>query len=109
MAQRETLTFEAAQKLGGAIQRLSELAAAPVITPTSEAEQKGLVQFLQAELFKYANELVGSWFVMHTEYEPLIGCVASLLSRANGVLSRNAAAQQAPAPENVIKLDRSSK
>lgn len=97
------ITEEAARKLAEAIARLTELGDSKIINPTTEAEVKGLRQFISNTTAEHANELIACWFAVHFEYEPLIHGFAGLLSRANGILARNLAAKQAVAtPDNGV-------
>jgi hypothetical protein len=112
MNNRTPLTHEVANQIGGAIAELRELSTHTVLTATNDARKAGLEKFLQNTVPQYADEFLACWFAVRNEYEPLIGCVAALLSRSNAIISRSQQAQQsapAEAPSNVIQLDRSAK
>lgn len=116
MSKRTELTEAKASEIAGAIQRLNELGDSTIINPATEAEVKGLRNYLANTLPQYANELLGCWFVMHNEYEPLIQGFAGLFGRATALLHRN---QPGPAvqtdkpetppaaevPDNVVPLN----
>lgn len=76
------LSIETATQIAGAIARLQEIGHSTIIDPKSEAEQKGLQQFLANTLPQHSNELIACWFAVKTEYEPLIQGVQGLLRRA---------------------------
>lgn len=118
---KEPLSMEEAQKIGGAMHRLSELAQTKILSPQLDAERVGTIQYLQRVLVEYCDEFLASWFAVRTEYEPLIQGFAGLLSRATGIIQKSQAQRQQQAegksqdqteaehpqdPENVIKLDR---
>ena len=93
------LTNDEINQLAGAYARLQELRHATIQTPTSEAEAKGLVEFLAAQLLEHASELIGSVIVLRNEYDPLIQVFSSVVNRANAVIQnrieqRAAALQQ---------------
>lgn len=92
---RIELTQDVAQQIGGALQRLKEIGSATIISPQFEAEQKGLIQFLNRSLLTYADELIACWLAVQYEYEPLVLGFAGLMSRANGILMRKMQAAQA--------------
>lgn len=87
------LTQDAAHKIGIALRRKHQLSSE---LPTDErtAEARGLDLFLGAELLKYANELIGGWFVLRNEYQPLIVGVAGILRRTLGNIEAPAQVQQ---------------
>ena len=116
---RIPLTNEEASQIGGALQRLKEIGSSKIISPQHEAEQKGLVAFLQRILLEHCDELLASWYVSNNEYQVLINGFAALLSRATGTIQRAqqqrqqvepekaAAEAMTPDPEsNIIKLKR---
>lgn len=79
---KANLTMEAAKQIGGAIDRLNQIGTGLIVKPGDEAESKALENWLKGELLKYAQQLLGSYFVIKTEYEPLVMGVAGILRRA---------------------------
>jgi len=73
---------EEAAKVAHAIRRLRVLRQTTIHSPRSEAELNGLSAFVQNFLAAHADELVGCWFAVHSEYEPLCNAFATLLRRA---------------------------
>lgn len=114
--QRNELTQEVAEQIGGALQRLKEIGSSTIIAPQHEAEQKGLIQFLSRVLLEHADEMLACWMAVKVEYEPLVLGIAGVLSRSNGILMRRMQATQAQqkpveqtentqaAPDNVVQL-----
>jgi hypothetical protein len=107
------LTADEAMKLGGAYQRFSELRGLVVQTPTSEAELKGLTEYLATTLIDHASEFIGCWFAVRNEYEPILGLLARIGERVSGIHAQNAAKHQAQSqaatadsaePSNIITL-----
>jgi hypothetical protein len=81
----EPMTIETAQQIGGALSRLHELANQSVLTPTSDAERRGIMEFLQRVLPAHANELLACWLAIRHEYEPMVKIVAAVMRRAQAV------------------------
>jgi len=110
MSNRIALTEEVATQLAGALQRLNELGDSKIINPAHEAEITGTRQYIARELPKYAAELLGNWFVLRNEYEPLIQGFSGLMGRAGAIINaRNAQNNQQPPaeegePGNVVAL-----
>jgi hypothetical protein len=118
------LTEQQVVQVIGAIRRLTEIRNTAIQTANTEAEFKGLSNFVAREVLNHADELIGCWMAVHNEYEPLIRSVGVLFSRVNSALnfsnppaqsagadsdkagSQPAAEGSAPAPENIITLDR---
>jgi hypothetical protein len=84
----EPLTVEKAGRLALGIRRLAILGSTTIATAQRDAEIRGIQAMLLNELPKYANELVGCWFAVHQEYEPLVEAVASVLRRASDANQR---------------------
>jgi len=80
--QRPPIAPEEMRKIIGAYARLQQLGSSTIINPRDEAEQKGLVQFLQNALLENAGELFGCWVAVRQEYEPLISGFTALMRRA---------------------------
>lgn len=90
------LSTEIAIQLGGALAKVAELENLSIVTKESEAELRGLKSFINDTLHEYANDLLGAWFVVRQEYEPLVNGVSRLLFRAS---SLNAPQVSAPGDE----------
>ena len=84
----EKLTIDIANQIGGALQRLNEIGSATIIDPKNEAEQRALVTYLGSTLPQYANELLTCWFVIRTEYQPLVNSCAAILRRATAPIAQ---------------------
>ena len=52
-----------------------------MITKEGEAELRGHTQFIEATASRHASELLGCWFAVRNEYEPLIRALGMLLKR----------------------------
>lgn len=70
-----------ATEIGGALERWHTLRNQAIKTPTSDAEVAGLTEYLANRLLEFAPELLGCWFVVRNEYEPLIGTIATVMNR----------------------------
>lgn len=81
------LSGDEVAKLGGAIARLQELDSFSVVTPTHEAEKKGLIEFINHTFSNHATEFIGMWFVAN-EYRNLIQYEARKLRRVEEVANR---------------------
>ena len=83
----ESLTREKCARLAHAIRRLHILEGQTVATAQRDAEIRGIKALLLSEMTKYAHEFVGSWFVLHDEYDPLCESLARLFNRAGQINS----------------------
>lgn len=81
----KTLTMSGVNSLGGALHRLHELKAQSVLTPTLEAEVRGLIEFLSAGLIEHASELIACWVAVKTEYEPALNLLATMSHRVSHI------------------------
>lgn len=88
----EPLTREKGFSLVQSYQRLLELTERKIKTAAEEAEERGLQQHLQRELFNHGNELLAAWIAIVREYQPLIGAISAVFSRVQ--LSQQSLAQQ---------------
>ena len=104
MSKRIELSEQVATEIAGSLHRLNELGDSTIVNPATEAEVKGLRQYLANTLPQYANELIANWFIMRNEYEPLIGGFTALMRRANWALNVEAAARQEAAKGNTVPL-----
>lgn len=68
----EQLSKPEAERLLGAFARLHELEDTKIITPTSEAEKKGIQAFLSNSFHRVGPQLLGSYLTLKGEYEPLV-------------------------------------
>lgn len=85
------LTMQNIHAIGGAYHRLLELKSQSVVTPTTEAEVKGLLEFLANELISHADELVACWVILHTEYQPMLNLFATVGARISGIKAQREA------------------
>lgn len=90
-----SLDFKSANEIAGAFARLSELQGGTILTSTTEAELRGLKDYLSTALLNHAAEFLGCWFTVRQEYEPLLKAFSSVAYRVQGILSR-APASDAP-------------
>lgn len=81
------LTYEIAEKIAGALERLHVLQQNKIVSTEIAAEIRGQQQFLADETPKYINELLGCWFTIRREYEPLLTILATMSKRVQGILS----------------------
>lgn len=82
------LTIKEAQEIAGAVQRLSEIGTGAIITPGNEAESKALRKFVQDKMSEYAQDFLACFFVVATEYEPLVQGFTGLLRRSSALMNR---------------------
>jgi hypothetical protein len=87
-------TMEELARAGHAVRRLKILKDMKVHTPQSEAELRGVQTFLIEFCMEHVDELIGSTIAIKTEYEPLVGVLASLLRRAGDLNAHRYHAQQ---------------
>lgn len=106
------LTQDIAFKLMGALARLEELKNAPpalsIVKPDGEdadtnslsrdAETNALVEYVAAGLLAHAGELLGCYYAVQTEYNPLLRVLVPVVRRVNAQIHQLA---QQPAPANV--------
>lgn len=106
-------------QLAGALGRLEDIKNLSALSTTREveAEALGLVEFLSKELIDHAPEMLGCWFVVKAEYEPLCNALVPMVNRCNSIISQRIAQQEArvkaaaaapaaaPTPGNIITLD----
>jgi len=103
---RASLSVKAAQEIGGAMHRLSELRTKAIVESGDANERRSLEAWLSSALLAHSSELLGCWFVVHNEYEPLIANIGSILRRVDGFMRfADAANAPAPAPEPTSSCD----
>ena len=103
------LDQETAVKIGGALARLHELTHKSIVEKDDAAERRGNEQFLNRALLEHAHELLGAWFTIRNQYQPLIQGFACLVSQADGVIARIKSAQEASKPAAVDNSSKESK
>lgn len=90
------LTADTCQKIGGALARLNEIKDAQVIVTLhgasndpkkTEQECRDLIEYLSVTLIQHATELIGCWFVVKGELQPLIQALMPLVYRVNANLA----------------------
>lgn len=94
--------MEAGKQIIDAISRLTQLtgngdADSKIITldKNAEAEKAGLREYVKNQMFEHAGHLMGCWFAIKNEYEPLCNTFASILNRAEGIRAQRKAADAA--------------
>ena len=81
------LTQRRLAELANAYGRYSELTErlkSPIVTPetaTLQAERAGLEKFLGSALLVHANQLLGCYHIVHSEYEPVLKSIAIIARR----------------------------
>jgi hypothetical protein len=83
----EVLDINVATRIAGALDNLNQLEAQTILTPTAEATKRALKQFLNNSFQKHGGELLGAFFSLKGEYEPLIGTLAILFRRVTGTIN----------------------
>jgi len=93
------LPLEKGKQLIDSLTRLRQLADSKLGTldKNAEAEQRGTIEFVRSQLFDHAEHLLGCWWAVQNEYQPLCNAVASMLTRANAIQAQRAAADSTPA------------
>ena len=113
-------TRNEAETLGNAVARWHELRDNIIKTPTSDAELKGLTEFIATQAVEHIDELIGCWFTIRDEYEPILNLISRVGQRVNSInaqyYARMQAAYAAANPEqpkqeaaNVVALNPESK
>jgi hypothetical protein len=88
------LSMQKANEIAGAIARRFELKGTKIVTKENEAELRGLDQFLSNALTEHVEELLGCWFTIRREYEPLLQTFAQVAYRVGAIINRQAPAAQ---------------
>ena len=89
------LTSEGAQRLAGALAQLEEVRGRKIVQPGDDKIIKGLETFITNNFLKYANDFLGAWFTVQTEYNPLVLSIARVLRRTDGIRQQWFEQQQA--------------
>lgn len=112
---RTPITAEEANKARNAVVRLHALNQTKIVTKDGDAEKRMLSDYLNKFTSQHVDELIGGWFVLRYEFEPLLGALAPIVARltpqqpsqpqpsitSSDVVKDNSEA----APENVVKLE----
>lgn len=91
----EQLDINVATRIAGALDQLNQLESQTVVTATGEATKRALRIFLSKSFQRHGPELLGAFFSLKGEYEPLIGAVAILMRRVNATVNHMRAQEQA--------------
>ena len=83
------LSPQKAAELAGALSRLEEIGTPTIITKEVEAEKAGLERFILNESPKHLTELLGCWFTVHQQYQPLLQTLAVLARTIGGIIARS--------------------
>jgi hypothetical protein len=89
-AARVKLDNKSANEIAGALNRFRALTNYNVLTKEHEAELRGTVEYLNQAWLTHAEELLGCYFIIHNEYEPLISTIAGVAQRVSGILANAA-------------------
>lgn len=90
------LTADECQKIGGALNRLNEIKNQNCIISLhgagndpkkTEQECRDLIEYLSLALIMHAQELIGCWYVVKGELQPLIQALMPLVYRVNANLA----------------------
>lgn len=91
---QKPLELEKGKQIIDSIDRLAQLQSMKDKTPNDTAEANGLVEFLKNALFEHAASLMGCWYAVRTEYEPLCNAFAHIASRADSINRQKAAIER---------------
>lgn len=83
----ESLNIDVVTRIGGALDHLRQLESQAIATPTSEATKRALREFLFKSFTRHGSELLGAYFTLKGEYEPLIGTLSILFRRVNATIN----------------------
>lgn len=79
------LNMQTIQSIGKSYARLIELRDQKIMTPTTESEVRGLIEFLSSTLLEHTSEFLACWLVARTEYEPLLSNLARIMLRVDSL------------------------
>lgn len=85
MTTPEQLDRQTAEELFKAYRDYVRIGMTQVRTPEMDVEFSAAEKFLQANLLRFTGELLGCWFRVANEYEPLLMVFASLQRHANSI------------------------
>ena len=98
--ENKQLTFKQAEELGGALARLAELGDSKIITKENEAERNTLQRFVTTTAVECLPDLLGAWFTVRRQYEPLLLAISGVVHQVGGIIARQQAALQEQAKQN---------
>lgn len=78
------LTHNEVNRIAGALADLHALEDQKIVTATSEAQKRGLREYLANSFIKHGPHFLGAYYTLKGEYEPLIGTLAILFKRVDG-------------------------
>lgn len=90
---QKKLSFEDGQNLAAALQQRRALREQKIQSRETEATLRGLDQHITKTLNEYAENLLACWFVIETEYDPLVTGFSCLLRRGQALNARHMAQQ----------------
>jgi hypothetical protein len=99
----QELTPQEANRIAHALAQLHELEDAVIATPTSDAQKKGLREFIANSFLKHAGTFLGCYFTVKGEYEVLVNALALAFRRVDGI--RNQMALQEAAHRAAVKAE----
>lgn len=82
------LTQREVERIAGALAQLHELEDQKIVTPTSEAQKKGLREYLSNSFIKFGPQFLGAWFTAHGEYGPLVDALSLIFRRVTANVDR---------------------
>jgi hypothetical protein len=82
------LTFKQAEELGGALARLAELGESKIVTKEIETERAALQRFVATTATEHITDLLGAWFTVRRQYEPLLLTIAGIAKQVGGILQQ---------------------
>jgi DNA phosphorothioation-dependent restriction protein DptG len=99
----QELTPQEANRIAHALAQLHTLEDAVIATPTSDAQKKGLREFIANSFLKHAGTFLGCYFTVKGEYEVLVNALALAFRRVDGI--RNQMAIQEAAHRAAVKAE----
>jgi hypothetical protein len=84
--QPASLSRQRFNEIAGALARLAEINENTILSPTVEAELKGVREFLTNAFVQHGSEFLGAWNTLKEEYQPLLRAFAIVTSRVSGIL-----------------------
>lgn len=99
---RRRLNAQIIEQLAAQLNRLSELSQHKIISRNDEAEKAGIHAFLAEHFVVFGSELLGCWYTVRGEYEPLLRVITAVTARVAGQLEqvREVAAAQIAATQS---------
>lgn len=98
---RPVLARETAVEMASALASMAEIKGRTIKLKDDEANLRAAETFLLSHLVKHASELLGCYFAIKDEYEPLVGIYARLQQRATAINMSYLRKAGAPSPEIV--------